>query len=61
MEKEDKSIILPVSIPPITAWQWQANPLAVLWNRKNTWSWIFCNYILLKSNIDDWSEGKKYI
>lgn len=59
MKEKNQRIILPVSTPPITAWQWQANPLAVLWGKENTKDWIFCNYILLKSNIDDWSKGEK--
>lgn len=50
---------LMMTYPPLTAWQWQANILSILWGRQDTYDWLFSNYIIPICSIDDWSKGEK--
>lgn len=50
---------LEVTMPPLTAWQWQACALSILWGRECTHNWIFSNYIMPSCTVDDWSDGEK--
>lgn len=62
VDELDKTLLshkLQVEVPPLTAWQWQASVLSILWGHQQTHNWIYSNYILPSCTGDDWSEGKR--
>src|SRR5690606_37750203 len=50
--------ILPITMPPITAYQRNTSMLAILHHDEDTHDWIYNNFIQIKMSMDDFNKNR---